>query len=412
MCTRSRSFSSSRPQKSDSGTSGEKKCNFTNGKGKHTRSRSVGHLRASAGTCGTELGQMTKSKSLCRKRKLSQPQTSSSGDGKFKKLDKKRPISREKTSKNVAENGESSKKSKTENCKKRGQSNVTTRSHCAKAVKVDGERRFVLDQVCDCSEDEKFTLNFLNGSHIRSCKCGKLLTQFLKLTDCSNVDEPDLRESKDDMFCKLSIEMMCCVFKYLSLKELLRMELMSKKIQSAVHATLKLITHIDFMEDISDHRLFEDGLHKLTNRALMRLIAKLPRLKNMYNFHPAGLKNSSELYRSSSCPDELSVDGIVTALMSSKTLDGIEISNLELFEVITRDAPHLKILGRFANREKCFPTMCSRSIELTEESRVTNIHLVGCSVSQLPPMDTHLEHLYLRYLVNMVFNDKDETASV
>ena len=273
---------------------------------------------------------------------------------------------------------------------------MTTRSQRAKEI---GETRFVFDKVCDCKEE---SLLILHGRRVNVCACGEKLRQFLTMTGQLEEDgmseasaDPTVPVSDLDMFNRLSIEIMCYIFKYLSFKENLKMESLSSKIQKAVHSNLKLVTKIDFMEDIKDHRLFEDGLYKLTNWSLMRLISKLPKLKYINNFHPSGITRGRS---SGNGPDELSTLGIASALMSSRTLQGIEISSLELLEVIGADMPHVTI-GRFANRAKCFPPASGPAFSLKEELKLSTICLVGCKIVQLPAMDTHLEQLHLRFVV-------------
>lgn len=272
-------------------------------------------------------------------------------------------------------------------------SNITTRAQRAKEI---GKTRFVFDKVCACDEKHQYMF-VVGGNKLKGCHCGKVTEQFLKLTGGSDISTcTETRAWKNrDMFSRLSIEIMCYIFRYLGLKDLLRMETMSTKIQKAVHASFKLVTEIDFMENITDQTLFEDGLCKLTNWSLMRLMSKLPKVKNIYNFHPAGISKNAK--SSTNGPDDLSTMGIVTALMSSKTLNGIEISSLQLLEVITKDLPHVTILGRFTNRNRVFPTGLGRGYQFKEESKITSLHLVGCKLWNLPSMDLHLEHLYLRY---------------
>ncbi|KAH3794565.1 hypothetical protein DPMN_148102 [Dreissena polymorpha] len=250
-----------------------------------------------------------------------------------------------------------------------------------------GVTRFTLDNVlnCKCPASQHYTF-YIDGKKNHGCSCGKRLFEFLKLTGRLESKEPVI-ENAEDNFAKLSIEILCYIFQFLSLRELLRMESLSTKIQKAVRARLKLMKDIDLMEDIADRRLFEDGLKGLTNFSLMRLIAKLPNVQNIFNFHPT-LDGKNDL----------TLLGIAAALMSSKTLQGIEISNLDLLGLISVDAPHLKILGQFSNRLRCFPSEVMPCNVLVAETKVTSLHLVGCNLFYLPPMDAHLEHLYLRFV--------------
>ncbi|XP_045204705.2 F-box only protein 38-like [Mercenaria mercenaria] len=271
---------------------------------------------------------------------------------------------------------------------------VTTRSMRAKKV---GVTRFIFDKVCNCSENVYFSI-FTDGGLIRGCPCGKRYEQFMKLTggfetflnrDASGKDKKS--RNAVDYFNVLSVEMICYIFQYLTLKEMLRFESLSKKLQKAVQASLSIREEIDFNEDVCDKRLFENNLPNMTNKMFSSLLSKLPRLRFIYNFHPANI--SSYLNVSS---DVLTVAAVVDTLVACKSLEGIEISNMDLLENIVSKTSHPKIIGKFQNRNPQFPVLNGSTTVLKDDSRITNLHLVGCSVYYMPQMDSHLEHLYLR----------------
>ena len=276
-----------------------------------------------------------------------------------------------------------------------GSNSVKTRSRGKLEI---GKTKFTFDSVsCECPENEHYTL-YLDGIKNLGCSCGKRQYEFMKLIGGLE-EKKAIVVTHEDQFAKLSIEILCYIFKYLTIKQLMRLESLSTKIQKAVLARLKLTTEIDFMEDVGDHRLYENGLTRLTNYSLMSLISKLPSIRNIYNFHPAYLSSSYPTNRNAK--NDLSVLGVVSAFMSSKTLEGIEISSLDLLEVISADLPHLMILNRFSNRERAFPSQTLQTGPprvLKEEMKVTNLHLVGCNLFHLPSMDGHLEHIYLRWV--------------
>ena len=270
---------------------------------------------------------------------------------------------------------------------------MTTRSMRAKKV---GVTRFIFDKVCDCSENKHFNI-FTDGGLIRGCPCGKRYEQFLKLTggfDKQPGDGTDVKKKSRrcvDYFSVLSLEMICHVFQYLTLREVLRFESLSRKLQKAVHAALAVREEIDFNEEIGDRCLFNDNLDTMTNKMFSCLLKKLPRVRNIYNFHPANVSSIS-----SSNSDILTTTGVCNALKECKFLEGIEISNMDLLESIVSSNAHPKIIGKFANRNQEFPVLHGGTTVLKEESRITNLHLVGCSLYYMPQMDNYLEHLYLR----------------
>ncbi|XP_060600574.1 F-box only protein 38-like [Ruditapes philippinarum] len=270
---------------------------------------------------------------------------------------------------------------------------ITTRSMRAKKV---GVTRFVFDKVCDCAENKYFNI-FTNGGLIRGCPCGKRDEQFMKLTGefdkCKEGETNSVRRSRahGDYFSVLSVEMICHIFQYLTLREVLRFESLSSKLQRAVYACLAIREEIDFNEEIGDKGLFNNNLPNMTNKMFSSLLRKLPRLRNIYNFHPANISSFS-----SSGSNVLTTPSVCDALTECKFLEGIEISNMDLLENIVSKNDNLKIIGKFANRNREFPVLHGGTTVLKEDCWITNLHLVGCSLYYMPQMDNHLEHLYLR----------------
>lgn len=287
---------------------------------------------------------------------------------------------------------------------------MTTRSVRAKEV---GVTRFKCDKVSDSSENVYIKI-YTDGGVVKGCLCEKKFEQ-VKRPTCTHdsFDDKDISSKlkksirRVDYFNELSMELICYIFQYLTLREVLRFESLSKKLQKAVHASLSVREDIDFNEEVTDKTLFECNLPNLTNHMFTRLLNKLPRLRFMYNFHPANL-----LQNGSTDEDILTVLSVCDAILSCKSLEGIEISNMSLLEHLVRTSAHPKIIGKFQNRNQQFPVSSGNMMVLKDNSKITNLHLVGCSVYHLPQMDEHLEHLYLR-MVKFVHHNpfKDFSAS-
>ncbi|XP_029634616.1 F-box only protein 38 [Octopus sinensis] len=192
----------------------------------------------------------------------------------------------------------------------------------------------------------------------------------------------------DDYLAELSLEIICRILDYLPLRDVLKMECLSKKIKQAVDLHLRLRRVVDFTEG-SIYGWMSDKIHDST---LAHLIGRCTELEYIYGFHPHYIGQ-----RRQRGVNMLSIPGVVHAMSSAPKLKGIEISDIFLLEAILKYLPKLEILGTFKNRDCFFPIFCNNKLSLLSNPLITSLHLTGVVIPELPRMQT-LKHLYLRFV--------------
>jgi F-box protein 38 len=208
--------------------------------------------------------------------------------------------------------------------------------------------------------------------------------------------------SKDHL-SDLSLEVLCHILKYLPLRELACIELMSQKLRTAVSMHLRLARIIDLSENGgSSAGIFSWMPAHMTDRVLDSLIARCPDLELVRGLHP---RNGQLTRYWSRGGKSLSVAGIVAALRMAYRLQGVETSSVELLEAILTDLPRIQIIGPFKNRDYVFPSQ--HTVSLTANPRLTHLFLTGVSLHGLPCMD-YVRHVQLRWVT---FTDEDPFAT-
>ncbi|GAB1597530.1 F-box only protein 38-like [Argonauta hians] len=192
----------------------------------------------------------------------------------------------------------------------------------------------------------------------------------------------------DDYLAELSLEIICRILDYLPLRDVLKMECLSKKMKQAVDLHLRLRRVVDFTEG-SIYGWMSDKIHDST---LAHLIGHCTELEYIYGFHPHFIGQ-----RRQRGVNMLSIPGVIHALSSAPKLKGVEISDIFLLEAILKYLPKLEILGTFKNRDCFFPIFCNNKLSLLSNPLITSLHLTGVVIPELPRMQT-LKHLYLRFV--------------
>lgn len=189
-------------------------------------------------------------------------------------------------------------------------------------------------------------------------------------------------------FSTLSLEILCRILDYLPFKDVLKLDHKSKLLHEAVSLHLRVKKKIDF----TANEIFGWMSDKITDKTLTKLLSRCRDLEYIQGFHVPCLAK-----RRARGLDSLSVPGITEALDLCKTLKGIEISDIFLLEAILAYLPRVEILGTFKNRIGSFPVDDANTLKLSENPRITSLHLIGVNIPELPPL-MYLKHLQLRWV--------------
>ena len=217
--------------------------------------------------------------------------------------------------------------------------------------------------------------NRANDAH--ECRSSAKQVRLKKV--CENVEQDHLNT--------LSLELLCRILTYLPLKDVMKMEHQSHKLQEAVTLHLRLVTKLDFTEG-NIYGWMPTGFSDETFGRFMKRCPELMYIKGMH------LRSLSKR-RQRGC-EVLSVPGIVAALSSCEKLVGVETCDIFLLEALLTYLPHVEILGIFKNRGGLFPVPPQNKFELTRSPHITSLYLTGVVISDLPRME-HLKHLYLKW---------------
>lgn len=183
-----------------------------------------------------------------------------------------------------------------------------------------------------------------------------------------------------------SHEILCHILKYLPLREILSVAMLSKKMLAAVDMHLTLCKSIDFCQDAISGYMPS----AITDDHLLTLLKKCPHLETVYGLHPVKIERRRLRKRAA-----LTIPGIIEALSICFHLKAVETSDLRLFEAIMLHLPQLEIIGHFQNRDGSFPPQASQRLKLQPYPRISSLHLIGVEIPELTAMP-HLQHLHLQ----------------
>ncbi|XP_028573362.2 F-box only protein 38 isoform X1 [Podarcis muralis] len=191
-----------------------------------------------------------------------------------------------------------------------------------------------------------------------------------------------------DYMNQLSHEVLCHIFRYLPLQDIMCMECLSRKLKEAVTLYLRVVKVVDLCAG----RWWEYMPTGFTDSSFLTLLKKMPDIEQLYGLHPRHLDR-----RRVRGYEAFSIPGVLEALQACPNLLGVETSHLELVEAIWTYMPQVHILGKFRNRNGAFPIPAENKLKIPIGAKIQTLHLVGVNVPDIPciPM---LRHLYLKWV--------------
>ncbi|XP_062281142.1 F-box only protein 38 [Scomber scombrus] len=198
---------------------------------------------------------------------------------------------------------------------------------------------------------------------------------------------PRTTEPKD-YINELSHEVLCHIFRYLPMKDIMCMECLSRKLREAVTLYLRVVKVVDLCAG----RWWEYMPSGFTDSSFLLLLKKMPDLEQLYGLHPRYLER-----RRVRGYEAFSIPGVLEALQFCPSLLGVETSHLELVEAIWNYMPQVHILGKFRNRNGAFPIPAENKLTIPITAKIQTLHLVGVNVPEIPCVSM-LRHLYLKWV--------------
>ncbi|XP_006254887.1 F-box only protein 38 isoform X6 [Rattus norvegicus] len=204
----------------------------------------------------------------------------------------------------------------------------------------------------------------------------------------SEVPEEMTADEEKDYMNQLSHEVLCHIFRYLPLQDIMCMECLSRKLKEAVTLYLRVVRVVDLCAG----RWWEYMPSGFTDCSFLTLLKKMPDVEQLYGLHPRYLER-----RRVRGHEAFSIPGVLEALQACPNLVGVETSHLELVESIWTYMPHVHILGKFRNRNGAFPIPPENKLKIPIGAKIQTLHLVGVNVPEIPciPM---LRHLYMKWV--------------
>ncbi|XP_059554798.1 F-box only protein 38 isoform X6 [Myotis daubentonii] len=204
----------------------------------------------------------------------------------------------------------------------------------------------------------------------------------------NEIPEETASEETKDYMNQLSHEVLCHIFRYLPLQDIMCMECLSRKLKEAVTLYLRVVRVVDLCAG----RWWEYMPSGFTDSSFLTLLKKMPDVEQLYGLHPRYLER-----RRVRGHEAFSIPGVLEALQACPNLVGVETSHLELVESIWTYMPHVHILGKFRNRNGAFPIPPENKLKIPIGAKIQTLHLVGVNVPEIPciPM---LRHLYMKWV--------------
>uniref|UniRef100_A0A8C2WRN2 F-box protein 38 n=1 Tax=Cyclopterus lumpus TaxID=8103 RepID=A0A8C2WRN2_CYCLU len=191
-----------------------------------------------------------------------------------------------------------------------------------------------------------------------------------------------------DYINELSHEVLCHIFRYLPMKDIMCMECLSRKLREAVTLYLRVVKVVDLCAG----RWWEYMPSGFTDGSFLLLLKKMPDLEQLYGLHPRYLER-----RRVRGYEAFSIPGVLEALQACPNILGLETSHLELVEAIWNYMPQVHILGKFRNRNGAFPIPAENKLTIPITAKIQTLHLVGVNVPEIPCVSM-LRHLYLKWV--------------
>uniref|UniRef100_A0A3B4A3R7 F-box domain-containing protein n=1 Tax=Periophthalmus magnuspinnatus TaxID=409849 RepID=A0A3B4A3R7_9GOBI len=213
-------------------------------------------------------------------------------------------------------------------------------------------------------------------------------TSRLQLVKHSHEAQLPQPEEDKDYVNQLSHELLCQIFRYLPLKDIISMECLSRKLREAVSLYLRVLRVVDLCAG----RWWEYMPSGFTDSSFQILLKKMPEVEQLYGLHPRFLER-----RRVRGYEAFSIPGLLEALQACPNLMGVETSHLELVEAIWNYMPQVHILGKFRNRNGAFPIPPENKLTIPVTAKIQTLHLVGVNVPEIPCV-AMLRHLSLKWV--------------
>lgn len=191
----------------------------------------------------------------------------------------------------------------------------------------------------------------------------------------------------EDYTQKLSLEMLCMIMKNLHLRDIMKLECLSRKLQEAVSLHLRLRTKIDFAEG----KIYGWMAEGINDEILTTLLQRCPDLEVIHGFHPVNIAKRRQRV------DTLSVPGVIAAFKACKKLKQVDTCDIFLLDALLANMPRIEIAKKFCNRNGGFPIPRSNQLTLTAYARITHLSLNGVIIPDLPQL-LHVQHLEMQWV--------------
>ena len=196
------------------------------------------------------------------------------------------------------------------------------------------------------------------------------------------------------LFDNFSLEILVKIMSCLPLRDVLRLETISKKLCYAATIHLRTRTSVDFTEG----KWYGQMSPHITDGIFSRLLKRCPEVNAVLGIHPTSITKRQQRHSNT-----LSVDGITSALTFCAKLKSIGTSNVQVLEAMLAINPSLEIAGGFRNRGGDFPISPLNRLSIPREVKLSQLVLTGVTMPSLPSMES-LTFLQLRWVK---FTDPD-----
>ena len=196
------------------------------------------------------------------------------------------------------------------------------------------------------------------------------------------------------LFDNFSLEILVKIMSSLPLRDVLRLQTISKELSYAATIHLRTRKSVDFTEG----KWYGQMSPLITDGIFSRLLKRCPEVNAVLGIHPTSITKRQQRHSNT-----LSVDGITSALTFCAKLKSIGTSNIQVLDAMLAINPNLEIAGGFRNRGGDFPISPLNHLSIPREVKLSQLVLTGVTVPSLPSMES-LTFLQLRWVK---FTDPD-----
>ena len=196
------------------------------------------------------------------------------------------------------------------------------------------------------------------------------------------------------LFDNFSLEILVKIMSSLPLRDVLRLQTISKELSYAATIHLRTRKSVDFTEG----KWYGQMSPLITDGIFSRLLKRCPEVNAVLGIHPTSITKRQQRHSNT-----LSVDGITSALTFCAKLKSIGTSNIQVLDAMLAINPTLEIAGGFRNRGGDFPISPLNHLSIPREVKLSQLVLTGVTVPSLPSMES-LTFLQLRWVK---FTDPD-----